>query len=416
MRVRTRSSAVRAIVVVTALLVGLVVAATPASAAAAAPWRQGDYGPARSSFNSNETIVSASSIAHVAFARSRTAPPVDPASPGCGGGVATKPVVVDHRMFVVLTGRLVAVDLTNGHTLWTVPLDTSLATLYPDLAVVGTHVILDRVDCISQSDPSGSITAFDVATGAQVWNQFFDPGPQSMVVWNDHVVFNGFEAGGGGQVVSISASTGALQWQYAPGICDGMGDPIVVGNVVIATGCDASFNAQLEGHRLSDGALVWHRAGTWDLQRGDNSTTGGRNAFAVNESTGALTDINPLTGATKWAKTGVGDALAVDGSRVYTDCGSDTLCALRLTNGSTAWSTTEFGIAGSPVAVAGGLVFSGGAFDSVVRASNGTAVNDQFGEPLAIWSDHVATIAVANGRVVVSFGRIIDVYAVPGAT
>ena len=416
MRDRTRSSAVRAGTVVSALLVGLVVTAGPASAATAAPWRQGDYGAARSSFNSNETVVGAASVAHVAFARSRTAPPVDPALPGCGGGVATKPVVVDHRMFVVLTGRLVAVDVTNGHTLWTVPLDTSLATLYPDLAVVGSRVILARLDCISQSDPSGSVTAYDVATGAQAWNQFFDPGPQSMVVWNNHVLFTGFEAGGGGDLVSLSASTGALQWQYAPGFCDGMRGPVVVGNVVLAVGCDAAFNAQLEGHRLSDGALLWHRPGTWDLQRGDNAAAGGRNAFAVNESTGALTDLNPLTGATRWARPGMGDALAVDGSRVYTDCGSDTLCALRLTNGSTAWSTAELGIAGHPVAVANGLVFSGGGFDTIVRASNGTAVDDLFGEPLAIWSNPVSTIAVANGRIVVSGGRIVDVYAVPGAT
>jgi hypothetical protein len=237
-----------------------------------------------------------------------------------------------------------------------------------------------------------------------------------MVVWNNHVLFTGFEAGGGGDLVSLSVSTGATQWQYAPGFCDGMRGPVVVGNVVLATGCDAASNPQLEGHRLSDGALLWHRAGSWDLQRGDNAAAGGRNAFAVNGSTGALTDLNPLTGGTKWAKTGVGGALAVDGSRVYTDCGSDTLCALRLTNGSTAWSATEFDVAGRPVAVANGLVFSGGGFDSVVRASNGTAIDDQFGEPLAIWTDPVATIAVANGRIVVSGARIVDVYAVPGAT
>ena len=115
----------------------LVAMATPAGAANAAPWRQGDYGAARSSYNSNETIVNATSVANVAFSRSRTAAPIDPLLPGCGGGVATQPVVVDHRMFVVLTGRLFAIDLTNNHTLWSVALDTSLATYYPNLAVVG---------------------------------------------------------------------------------------------------------------------------------------------------------------------------------------------------------------------------------------------------------------------------------------
>ena len=393
----------------------LVVLATPAGAAAAAPWREGDYGAARSAYNSNETIVNATSIKSVAFSRSRLAPPASPDLPGCGAGVATQPVVVDHRLFVVLTGRLFAVDLTNNHTLWSVDLDTSLATYYPNLAVVGTNVIVAREDCISQSDPSGSVTAFDITTGAQVWNQFFDPGPANMTVWNGHVLFTGFEAGGGGDLISLSTTTGAVQWSYAPGICDGMGLPIVVRNIVIVEGCGPTFNPRLEGHSLGTGAVVWHKAGDWDVQRGDNAGPGGSTAYVVNNATGALTALNPATGATRWAKTGVGDALAVDATHVYTDCDANTLCALRPSNGSVAWQSPQFGLGGHPVAVAGGLVLSGGAFDTVVRAADGTEVPDQFGFGFSVWSDAVSTIAVANGRIVVSSGRVLDVYAVPGA-
>jgi outer membrane protein assembly factor BamB len=410
-----RSSLRHAVFVTAGVVAASLAVATPAGAANAAPWRQADYGAARSSFNSNETIVTAASIAQVAFRLSRKAPPVNPALAGCGGGVATQPVVVDHRMFVVLTGRLYAIDLTNGHTLWSVDLDTTLATFYPNLAVVGTNVIVAREDCISQSDPSGSVTAFNISTGAQVWNQFFDPGPLNMTVWNGHVLFTGFEAGGAGDLVSLSPTTGAVQWQYAPGTCDGLGRPIVVRNVVIVEGCAPDLSPRLEGHSLSTGAVVWHKVGDWDVQRGDSAGAGGDTAYAVNNATGALTALNPATGATRWAKTGVGDALAVDATHVYTDCDANTLCALRPSNGSVAWQSSQFGLGGHPVAVAGGLVFSGGAFDTVVRAADGTEVPDQLGFGFSIWSTPVSTLAVANGRIVVSAGRIVDVYAVPGA-
>ncbi len=318
-------------------------------------------------------------------------------------------------MFVVLTGRLFAVDLTNNHTLWWVALDTSLATYYPNLAVVGNNVIVAREDCISQSDPSGSVTAFNIATGAQVWSQFFDPGPANMTVWNGHVLFTGFEAGGAGDLVSLSPTTGAVQWQYAPGTCDGMGLPIVVRNIIIVEGCAPNLSPRLEGHSLSTGALVWKKAGDWDVQRGDSAGPGGTVAYVVNNATGALTALNPATGATRWSKVSVGSARAVDATHVYTDCDANTLCALRNSNGSLAWQSSQYGVGGHPVAVAAGLVFSGGAFNTVVRTSDGTEVPDQYGFGFSIWSDPVSTIAVANGRIVTSAGRIVDVYAVPGA-
>jgi outer membrane protein assembly factor BamB len=313
-------------------------------------------------------------------------------------------------MFVVLNGRLFGIDLDNGHNLWAVDLDTTLATYYPNLAVVGNEVIVAREDCISQSDPAGSVTAFSITTGAQLWNQFFDPGPAFMTVWNGRVLFTGFEAGGAGDLVSLSTATGALQWQYAPGTCDGYRTPIVVRNVVIIAGC-----GRLEGHSLTTGAVLWHRNGDWDVQRGDSAGAGGTQAYVVNNATGALTALNPATGATRWAKTGFGAALAVDAGHVYATCDANTLCALRPSNGSVAWQSSQFGLAGHPVAVAGGLVFSGGAFDTVVRVSDGSEVPDQFGFGFSIWSDPVSTLAVANGRIVVSSGRIVDVYAVPGA-
>jgi outer membrane protein assembly factor BamB len=400
--------------VATAVIVAL--GAQPAYAAAAAPWREGDYGAARNSFNVNETLVNATSLARLAFARSRTAPPAPIGSFGCGSGVATQPVVVDHRMFVVLTSRLAAVDLTNGRTLWSVELDPQGTSTYPNLAVVGNRVILAAEDCTSASDPSGSITAYDAGSGAQVWRQFMDPGPLNMTVWQNHVLYTGYEAGGAGDLVSLAVGSGAVQWTYAPGFCDAMGRPVVVGGVVLTTGCDASFDPQMEGHSLTTGALLWVRPGVWDVQRGTSSDpTAGKDAYVRNETSGALTDVNPKTGVTRWVFTALGDALAVDGTHVYTDCDDNTLCAVVRGTGIIDWQVPAYGLAGHPVVVAGGVVYAGSAYGPVVRASNGAAVLDRFGEPLSIWSTPLNSLAIANGRVLATSGRIIDVYQVPGA-
>lgn len=411
-----RASSRRAALLAAGVVSTILLAAAPAGAAAAAPWREGDYGAARNAYNANETLVNAGSLAHLSYVRSVTAPPGDPNSPECGAGVATKPVVVDHRLFVVLTGRLVSVDLVTGHTLWSVPLDTALTTIYANLAVVANKVVVSRLDCISQSDPSGSITAFDVNTGAQVWNSFMDPGPQAMNVWQNQVLYTGFEAGGGGDLVSLDLATGAVQWQYAPGLCDGMGRPVVVGGVILVQGCDASNNAVLEGHALATGAIVWTRLGEYDVQRGTSAGAAGHDAYVWNEVSGALTDVNPATGAIRWARTGRGSALAVDNLHVYTDCAVQMLCALKPSTGAVQWEVFESGISDdSTVAVAGGAVFPGTAFGTVVKASDGSAVPDRFGEPLAIWDTAVDALAVSGGRVVVAAGRVIDVYKVPGA-
>ena len=248
-----------------------------------------------------------------------------------------------------------------------------------------------------------------------MWNQFFDPGPANMTVWNGHVLFTGFEAGGGGDLVSLSTSDRRRPVVVRAGDLRRDGPPDRRAQRRDRRGLRPNFSPRLEGHSLSTGAVVWHRAGDWDVQRGDSAGPGGHDAYVVNNATGALTASNPATGATRWAKTGVGDALAVDATHVYTDCDANTLCALRPANGSVAWQSSQFGLGCHPVAVAGGLVLSGGAFDTVVRATDGTEVPDQFGFGISVWSDPVSTIAVANGRIVVSAGRIVDVYAVPGA-
>jgi PQQ-like domain len=393
----------------------LTLSATAAGAASAAPWREGDYGAARTSYNPNETLVSASSVSHVTYLRTITAPPAQIGSFGCGNGVATQPVVVDHRLFVVLTNKLVSIDLTNGHTLWSVQLDATGTNTYPNLAVVGSRVILASLDCTSASDPSGSVAAYSIANGTQSWKQFMDPGPQYMTVWLDHVIYTGYEAGGGGDLVSLDVNSGAVQWTYAPGFCDAMGRPVVVGGVILATGCDASFDAQLEGHSLSTGALTWVKAGVWDTQRGTSSyASTGKDAYVRNLSSTALTDVDPKTGRTRWVFTELGDALAVDNHYLYTDCQPDTLCAVVKSTGIIAWMVPEYGIANSGVAAANGLVFVGVGYGNVLTF-DGSPVNDRFGEPLSIWSEPEQSVAVANGRLVVSSGRIIDVYKVPGA-
>jgi hypothetical protein len=81
-----------------------------------------------------------------------------------------------------------------------------------------------------------------------------------------------------------------------------------------------------------------------------------------------------------------------------------------------AWQQFENSISPTtPFAVIPGLVFSGGgAGNEILRAADGTALGNQNGS-LGVWNDPVSSVAIANGWLVVSSGRVIDVYKVPGA-
>jgi outer membrane protein assembly factor BamB len=384
--------------------------AAQASSATPAPWLQASANGAYSSFNPDETLVSAASVASLTWTHSFTARPVDPNGLGCGAGVATSPVTAGNRMYVVLSQRLLAFDLTSGAKVWSQPLDVQYwATYYTSLTIVGGRVVLTSEDCESQSDPSGAITAFRASDGAQLWRTWVDPGPLYAAVSGNTLVYSGFEAGGG-DVAAIDLTDGSSTWtDWLP--CWGPGRILVVGGLAIVSACrptDANV-ARLEAHNLTTGAVVWARSGDWQVYRGDTDAASGHDVYVANPA-GRLVDLNPLTGAPRWSLPNANGVEAVARSYLYTYCATDTLCALSRATGATVWTQA---VNPGPVAVANGLVLIGGAWDSPLLAKDGSPVS--IGLAGAAWTDDQSTVAVANGRVITSSRRIVDVYQVPGA-
>jgi outer membrane protein assembly factor BamB len=375
-----------------------------------APWPQAAANGASSSFNPAETLVSLTSVPNLTWTHSFTARPVDPNGIGCGAGVATSPVTAGNRLYVVLSQRLFAFDLTTGATVWSRALDDQAwATFYTSLTIVGSRVILTSEDCVSQSDPSGAITAYRASNGTQVWNTFVDPGPLSAAVSGNTLVYSGFEEGGG-DVAAINLADGSSAWtDWLP--CSGGGNIIVVGGLAIVPACNPTNAnlARLEAHDLATGAVAWSRPGAWQVFRGDTDAATGHDVYVASPA-GRLVDLNPLTGATRWSRPGANGVEAVAKSYVYTYCDAETLCALSRATGATVWTQV---VTEGPVAVANGLVFVGGAWDPPLRTKNGSFV--YIGLAGAAWTDDQQTVAVANGRVITSSHRIVDVYQVPGA-
>jgi hypothetical protein len=78
-------------------------------------------------------------------------------------------VVVGKQVYAIKTGRLAALDLTTGNQLWQRDVDPDGLSRSFVQAVVGGRVFVAQLDCMSASDPNGTVRAFDAATGSPLW-------------------------------------------------------------------------------------------------------------------------------------------------------------------------------------------------------------------------------------------------------
>lgn len=296
-------------------------------------------------------------------------------------------------------GSITASNDATGATLWSTPPATP-DTDYTAIAVVGTTLYAGSLDCGSASDPGGSLEARNASTGALLWQSGTTVGSlMTMVISGGHVIVDGDQSGQdqGGATV-FNATTGATQWTSSR--CSLSRIDIVVGAVAIMGGCDASFNPTLEGRALTDGHLLWSRPGDWTPQRGDLDTTAGHDAYLL-DPTGHLVDMNPLTGATRWSAS-IGSALAVDATRIYTQCSDTAVCAYTRTVPSLVWTHAT---APGTVTVAGTLAYLPDG-EVLIAATGSPALAGE------LWDGNAKWVAVAAGRVlVVANPRIIDIYS-----
>ncbi len=388
-----------------AALVAAVGPASPASASGAGgDWTQGDHDASGNRAITTATQITAANAGTVDWLRGLVARALRPDGPGCGEGFST-PVLVAKRAYTVRSGQLVAVDLTTGNPVWQRVLDPSSTTASTVAAVDGGRVYVSQRDCTSQSDPGGTVLAFDATTGAPLWSQPV-AALEGVAVNGNRVLGSGTSVGNGTTIKVLDAATGAVVWQRArPEFCPAPAR--IVATQVYYDECDQGTGevTDLAAARLGDGVVVWRKTGDVRIDRGDRVGSGSTHLFTDK------TAINPATGATRYTAAGVTRIDAVGTNRVFGACGT-VVCAFDKITGARVWTSTIAASTGAEparAAVAATLLYlpTGEVLNSVTGALVTT-----------LWFGQARALSVGDGYVVaIPFGtqRLLDVYGLPGS-
>lgn len=206
------------------------------------------------------------------------------------------PVLAGGYVYAITNYKLSKYNAATGRLIWRTNPDPALFTNYDSLAVSGNLVIVGGDDsCITESEISGSIFAFNASTGALVWSANTQPesGFTGAVVSGSYVVTAGADIGY--EVAVFNLSNGKPVWRHFE--CDGNFPdlPLVVGRLVMSYGCDSQGNETIEADNLATGTAVWRLTGSWKLQRGDLNTSAGTHLY-VTDPSGTVVDLNPGPG------------------------------------------------------------------------------------------------------------------------
>ena len=364
-----------------------------------APWAQQDANAAESRANLTDTSISTSTVADLALRRSITvAPPAEPTT--CDINAPLTPVLADGSLFVLANNTLARYSAATGARQWQITTDPY--TPYSHILVAGGLVIIGGTECAHSSAPYSSVDAYRETDGGFAWfagnSQF---ALDSMVVSGAYVVFGDSYLHARTTVVRLA--DGSRVWSQETARCSvASGDTIVVAGEVIRERCLTNGTSQLEGDNLPTGATLWHHSGSFTILRGDNDTSHGAHVYVTAAGSGTVTDIDAVTGATRFVVVGATDVLAVDRDRVYADCGQDSLCAYSVTTGNQVWQTSYSG--NHLIAVANNVVYNQ---DAEFDAETGAYLAFDIG-----FNQTVTQLLVGGGYlIVVSNPRIVDIYS-----
>ncbi len=269
-------------------------------------------------------------------------------------------------------------------------------------------MIVGASDCTTESEPGGTVFAFNATTGTLTWKTFLPGGGplHEAVIAGSYIITGGDDAAGS-EVAVLSLSNGNAVWHQF-----GCGGPpaVVVGLMVMSNGCDTQSNASLDANSLATGALLWSLSGNWTIWRGDLSGSAGKHLYAT-DPTNTVVGLNPQTGQEQYSLSQAVTVLAVDSSRVYATCGAQgqDLCGYNISNGTLEWQDTQ--LLSTPTLTAEA--------DGVLYLDYGAALNTATGKRITrIWaspSPGTTALAVGDGRIaVVSDPRVLDLFGLPG--
>ncbi|HWN22577.1 MAG TPA: carboxypeptidase regulatory-like domain-containing protein, partial [Gaiellaceae bacterium] len=321
------------------------------------------------------------------------------------------PVIADDRIHVAFDGgRLNALDLDDGETLW---------TFTTGAAFRSTPAVADGKVYVGGGD-SGRFHALDAATGEPLWS--YETGDRltyaAPAVVDGTVYFGtGWGTDNGGWVYALDATTGALRWKHFVGPQIYFA-PAVGGGRVYAASYDAQRLAALDA---ATGEEIWSLGRSGDSFAAMPAYDGEQLYVATNNfdtGAGSVLAIDAATGELLWEAEGHGDgagnAPVVFGDLVIAGSSANNwVVAYDRATGERVWVHPVGAAVSNSQLAADGVLVGGSQQDHRVWAL------DAYSGDL-LWEDTVSdnvlsAPALADGRLVVADrSGVVRAYEAPG--
>ena len=234
---------------------------------------------------------------------------VNPAAESHGKGPKSTPVVDGGRLFTLgISGTLSAFDAATGKPLWRKTFDREFDASSPDFGVAMSPLVDDgHVVVHAGGNKSGALMALDGATGTVKW-QWKGEGPAyaSPVIasfGNSRQVVTESRA----HLVGLSAATGAPLWSvpFTTAYDQNIVTPIISGDLVLYSGIDQPLTAL----RIRESAGKWTADRAWHadpvpMYMSTAVLSGGSVFGLTHRNKGQFFALDPRSGKVLWTTRG----------------------------------------------------------------------------------------------------------------
>jgi len=234
---------------------------------------------------------------------------VNPAAESHGKGPKSTPVVDGGRLFTLgISGTLSAFDAATGKPLWRKTFDREFDASSPDFGVAMSPLVDDgHVVVHAGGNKSGALMALDGATGTVKW-QWKGEGPAyaSPVIasfGNSRQVVTESRA----HLVGLSAATGAPLWSvpFTTAYDQNIVTPIISGDLVLYSGIDQPLTAL----RIRESAGKWTAERAWHadpvpMYMSTAVLSGGSVFGLTHRNKGQFFALDPRSGKVLWTTRG----------------------------------------------------------------------------------------------------------------
>ena len=234
---------------------------------------------------------------------------VNPAAESHGKGPKSTPVVDGGRLFTLgISGTLSAFDAATGKPLWRKTFDREFDASSPDFGVAMSPLVDGgQVIVHAGGNKSGALMAIDGATGTVKW-QWKGEGPAyaSPVIasfGNSRQVVTQSRS----HLVGLSAATGALLWSvpFTTAYDQNIVTPIISGDIVLYSGIDQPLTAL----RIRESAGKWTAERAWHadsvpMYMSTAVLSGGSVFGLTHRNKGQFFALDPRSGKVLWTTRG----------------------------------------------------------------------------------------------------------------